>query len=47
MMTADWFLNILIALITLIIVVSFFRKEGQWVPERGKFALRCALRQAC
>ena len=39
-MTADWFLNILIALITLIIVVSFFRKEGQWVPERGKFALR-------
>ena len=40
MMTADWFLNILIALITLIIVVSFFRKEGQWVPERGKFALR-------
>ena len=40
MMTVDWFLNILIALITLIIVVSFFRKEGQWVPERGKFALR-------
>ena len=40
MMTADWFLNILIPLITLIIVVSFFRKEGQWVPERGKFALR-------
>ena len=40
MMTADWFLNILIALITLIIVVSFFRKDGQWVPERGKFALR-------
>ena len=40
MMTADWFLNILIALITLIIVVSFFRKEGQWVPERGKLALR-------
>ncbi len=40
MMTADWFLNIRIALITLIIVVSFFRKEGQWVPERGKFALR-------
>ena len=40
MMTADWFLNILIALITLSIVVSFFRKEGQWVPERGKFALR-------
>ena len=40
MMTADWYLNILIALITMIIVVSFFRKEGQWVPERGKFALR-------
>ena len=40
MMTADWFLNILIALMTLIIVVSFFRKEGQWVPERGKLALR-------
>ena len=40
MMTADWFLNILIALITLIIVVSFFRKDGQWVPERGKSALR-------
>ena len=40
MMTVDWFLNIVIALLTLIIVVSFFRKEGQWVPERGKFALR-------
>ena len=40
MMTADWFLNILIALITLIIVVSFFRKEGQWVPERGKLVFR-------
>lgn len=40
MMTVDWFLNILIALITLLIVVSFFRKDGQWVPERGKFALR-------
>ena len=40
MMTVDWFLNILIALITLLSVVSFFRKDGQWVPERGKFALR-------
>ena len=40
MMTADWFLNIVIALLTLIIVISFFRKDGQWVPERGKFALR-------
>ena len=40
MMTVDWFLNTIIALITLIIVVSFFRKEGQWVPKRGKFALR-------
>ena len=40
MMTADWFLNIVIALLTLIIVVSFFRKDGQWAPERGKFALR-------
>ena len=40
MMTVDWFLNTIIALLTLIIVVSFFRKEGQWVPERGKFALR-------
>ncbi len=40
MMTVDWFLNTLIALLTLLIVVSFFRKDGQWVPERGKFALR-------
>ncbi|MBR5959451.1 MAG: hypothetical protein IKZ98_00515 [Clostridia bacterium] len=40
MMTVDWFLNIIIALLTLIIVVSFFRKDGQWVPERGKFAIR-------
>ena len=39
-MTVDWFLNTIIALLTLIIVVSFFRKDGQWVPERGKFALR-------
>lgn len=40
MMTVDWFLNTLIALLTLLIVVSFFRKDGQWVPERGKLALR-------
>ena len=40
MMTVDRFLNTLIALLTLLIVVSFFRKDGQWVPERGKFALR-------
>ena len=40
MMTADWFLNIVIALLTLIIVISIVRKDGQWVPERGKFALR-------
>ena len=40
MMTVDWFLNTIIALLTLIIVVSFFRKDGQWVPERGKPALR-------
>ena len=39
-MTVDWFLNTIIALLTLIIVVSFFRKDGQWMPERGKFALR-------
>ena len=39
-MTVDWFLNTIIALLTLIIVVSFFRKDGQWVPERGRFALR-------
>ena len=40
MMTVDRFLNTLIVLLTLLIVVSFFRKDGQWVPERGKFALR-------
>ena len=40
MMTVDRFLNTLIALLTLLIVVSFFRKDGQWVPERGKLALR-------
>ena len=40
MMTVHRFLNTLIALLTLLIVVSFFRKDGQWVPERGKFALR-------
>ena len=39
-MTVDWFLNTIIALLTLSIVVSFFRKDGQWMPERGKFALR-------
>lgn len=40
MMTVDRILNTLIALLTLLIVVSFFRKDGQWVPERGKLALR-------
>ena len=40
MMTVDRFLNTLIALLTLLIVVSFFRKDGKWEPERGKFALR-------
>ena len=36
----DIILNLLIFAITLVIVVSFFRKDGQWAPDRGKFAFR-------
>ena len=40
MMTVDRILNVFIALLTLLLVLSFFRKDGKWEPERGKFALR-------
>ncbi|MBP5727439.1 MAG: hypothetical protein J6Y48_10250 [Clostridia bacterium] len=40
MMTADRFLNSFIALLTLLLVISFFRKDKKWEAERGKFALR-------
>lgn len=39
-MTADIILNLLIFLVTLALVVLFFRKDGKWVPERGRFAFR-------
>ena len=40
MQTADVILNLLIFLVTLVIVVMFFRKDGKWCPERGRFAFR-------
>ena len=40
MKIADVALNLVIFLITLVIVVRFFRKEGKWAPERGRFAFR-------
>ena len=40
MMTVDRILNVFIALLTLLLVLGFFRKDGKWKPERGKFALR-------
>lgn len=40
MMTVDRILNVFIALLTLQLVLGFFRKDGKWEPERGKFALR-------
>ena len=40
MRTADVILNLLIFLITAVIVAGFFRKDGQWTPERGKKAFR-------
>ena len=40
MMTVDRILNVFIALLTLLLVLGFFRKDGKWEPERGKFALR-------
>ena len=40
MKTADVILNLLIFLVTLVLVVRFFRKDGKWVPERGRFAFR-------
>ncbi len=39
-MTLDIILNLLIFLVTLALVVLFFRKDGKWVPERGRFAFR-------
>ncbi len=39
-MIADVLLNLLIFGITGFLVVRFFRKDGQWVPERGRFAFR-------
>ena len=40
MMTVDRILNVFIALLTLLLVLGFFRKDGKWEPERGEFALR-------
>ena len=39
-MTADIILNLLIFLVTLALVVLFFRKDGKWEPEQGRFAFR-------
>ena len=36
----DIVLNTLIFGITLVLIVRFFRKDGQWAPERGKAAFR-------
>ena len=36
----DIILNAVIFLVTAILVILMFRKEGQWVPERGKKAFR-------
>ena len=36
----DIIMNLLIFAITLVIVVLFFRKDGHWAPDRGKFAFR-------
>ena len=36
----DLILNILIFAITLVLVIRFFRKDGRWAPERGRFAFR-------
>ena len=36
----DLILNILIFGITLAVVVTYFRKDGKWAPERGRFAFR-------
>ena len=36
----DIILNAIIFLLTLVLVAGFFRKDGQWVPEKGKKAFR-------
>ena len=36
----DIILNAFIFLITVILAIPMFRKDGQWVPERGKKAFR-------
>ena len=38
--TADVILNFVIWAVTLAFVISFFRKDGDWAPERGRAALR-------
>ena len=40
MKTIDIILNFLIFVITLVLLVRFARKDGVWVPERLKYALR-------
>ena len=40
MQIADVVLNLVIFLVTLVIVTGFFRKDGKWCPERGKFSFR-------
>ncbi len=36
----DLLLNGAIFILTLVLVLGFFRKDGAWCPERGRFALR-------
>ena len=40
MTVVDAVLNLVIFLVTLVIVTGFFRKDGKWCPERGKFSFR-------
>ena len=40
MKTADLILNFMIFLITAVLVAGFFRKDGKWAPDRGKYAFR-------
>ena len=39
-MTLDIILNLVIFLVTALLVVRFFRKDGKWSPEQGRFAFR-------
>ena len=49
-MTVDIIVNLVIFLVTALLVVRFFRKDGKWSTEQGRFAFRfytCQSNELC